>query len=155
MNCFSSFFDLLWSRSPTGEWINFTGDQLGILFASQVLDRYRGSEKSIDKLAMVASTVSSKMIEAMAKREGFKFVECLTGTAGREVVALLTDCITGFKYIGNTALDLVKEGYEVPFGYEEAIGFMFGSEIRDKDGVAATVSEIDVRLDLPFEVLES
>lgn len=45
----------------------------------------------------------------------------------------------GFKYIGNTALDLVKDGFEVPFGYEEAIGYMFGSEIRDKDGVAATV----------------
>ena len=28
---------------------------------------------------MVASTVSSKMIEAMAAVEGFKFVECLTG----------------------------------------------------------------------------
>lgn len=72
---------------------------------------------------MVASTVSSKMIEAMAQVEGFKFVECLTG----------------FKYIGNTALNLVQTGYDVPFGYEEAIGFMFGSEIRDKDGVAATV----------------
>lgn len=119
-------------KSPTGEWINFTGDQLGILFASQVLDRYRGSEKSIDKLAMVASTVSSKMIEAMAKREGFKFVECLTG----------------FKYIGNTALDLVKEGYEVPFGYEEAIGFMFGSEIRDKDGVAATLAFAELVISL-------
>jgi len=51
------------------------------------------------------------------------------------------NCVaTGFKFIGNTALDLVKEGYEVPFGYEEAIGYMFGSEIRDKDGVAAAVS---------------
>lgn len=29
---------------------------------------------------MVASTVSSKMVEAMAIQEGFKFVECLTGT---------------------------------------------------------------------------
>lgn len=47
----------------------------------------------------------------------------------------------GFKFIGNTALDLVKQGYDVPFGYEEAIGFMFGAEIRDKDGVAATVLE--------------
>lgn len=28
---------------------------------------------------MVASTVSSKMIEAMAQYEGFKFVDCLTG----------------------------------------------------------------------------
>jgi phosphoglucomutase len=45
----------------------------------------------------------------------------------------------GFKYIGNTALDLVRDGFEAPFGYEEAIGFMFGSNIRDKDGVAATV----------------
>ena len=31
------------------------------------------------KLAMVASTVSSKMIEAMANAEGFTFTECLTG----------------------------------------------------------------------------
>jgi phosphomannomutase len=48
--------------------------------------------------------------------------------------------VAGFKYIGNTALDLVRDGLSVPFGYEEAIGFMFGDEIRDKDGVAATVS---------------
>jgi phosphomannomutase len=73
---------------------------------------------------MVASTVSSKMLEAMSKREGFHFAECLTG----------------FKFIGNKALDLVREGYEVPFGYEEAIGYMFGNEIRDKDGVAATIA---------------
>jgi len=63
------------------------------------------------------------MVEAMSHVEGFKFVECLTG----------------FKFIGNTALNLVEEGYEVPFGYEEAIGFMFGSEVRDKDGVAASM----------------
>jgi len=46
---------------------------------------------------------------------------------------------TGFKFIGNTALALVEQGFEVPFGYEEAIGFMVGSEIRDKDGVSAAV----------------
>jgi phosphomannomutase len=45
----------------------------------------------------------------------------------------------GFKYIGNSVLTLVEQGFEVPFGYEEAIGFMIGSEIRDKDGVAAAV----------------
>ncbi|KAL0947282.1 hypothetical protein HGRIS_013402 [Hohenbuehelia grisea] len=111
-------------KGPDGKWITFTGDQLGALFASRELEIYKASGKPIDKLAMVASTVSSKMVEAMAHAEGFKFVECLTG----------------FKFIGNTALDLVREGYEVPFGYEEAIGFMFGSDIRDKDGVAATVS---------------
>ncbi|KAI0637271.1 hypothetical protein C8Q77DRAFT_1216028 [Trametes polyzona] len=110
-------------RGPDGKWIQFTGDQLGTLFASACLDKYKASGNPLSKLAMVASTVSSKMIEAIAHAEGFKFAECLTG----------------FKYIGNTALSLEKEGYEVPFGYEEAIGFMFGSQLRDKDGVAASV----------------
>ncbi|PCH38295.1 phosphoglucomutase 1 [Wolfiporia cocos MD-104 SS10] len=110
-------------RGPDGQWIPFTGDQLGILFASTTLERYKATGKPLHKLAMVASTVSSRMIEAMANTEGFKFVECLTG----------------FKFIGNSALKLQEEGYEVLFGYEEAIGYMFGSEIRDKDGVSASV----------------
>ncbi|KAF9557669.1 hypothetical protein CPC08DRAFT_668418 [Agrocybe pediades] len=110
-------------KRSTGEWVLFTGDQLGALFASTVLQKYKASGQPMKKLAMVASTVSSKMLEAMAGKEGFKFVECLTG----------------FKFIGNTALQLVDEGFEVPFGYEEAIGYMFGAHIRDKDGVAATI----------------
>ena len=51
----------------------------------------------------------------------------------------------GFKFIGNTGLALVKEGYDVPFGYEESIGYMFGDQIRDKDGVAASVSLAPLR----------
>ncbi|KXN90461.1 Phosphoglucomutase-2, partial [Leucoagaricus sp. SymC.cos] len=112
-------------RDSSGQWTIFTGDQLGSLFASHIL---KSTKQPLNRLAIVASIVSSKMIEAMAKIEGFKFVQCLTG----------------FKYIGNTALDLVKEGYEVPFGYEEAIGFMFGDEIRDKDGVAATITFVQL-----------
>ncbi|KAF8226229.1 hypothetical protein L208DRAFT_1442614 [Tricholoma matsutake] len=115
-------------KCPNGDWTVFTGDQLGTIFATWTLDVYRSTGKPIERLAMVASTVSSKMIEAIAATEGFKFAECLTG----------------FKFIGNTALDLVKQGFEVPFGYEEAIGFMFGSEIRDKDGVAATVTFAEI-----------
>lgn len=40
---------------------------------------YRRIRAFPGKLAMVASTVSSKMVEAMAHAEGFKFVDCLTG----------------------------------------------------------------------------
>lgn len=110
-------------KSGDGIWEVFTGDQLGVVFAAWVLRAWKASGKPLEKLAMVASTVSSKMVQQMAYQEGFMFVECLTG----------------FKYIGNTALDFVARGFEVPFGYEEAIGFMFGSQIRDKDGVAATL----------------
>lgn len=111
-------------KQPFGDWHVFSGDQLGTLFASYIVEQYKARNADLSTIAMVASTVGSKMLEVIAKAEGFKFVECLTG----------------FKYIGNTALDLVKAGYEVPFGYEEAIGFMFGNDIRDKDGVAATMS---------------
>ena len=50
-----------------------------------------------------------------------------------------TGVSAGFKYIGNTSQRLETEGFNVPFGYEEAIGFMIGSTVRDKDGVSASV----------------
>ncbi|KAG9092529.1 Phosphoglucomutase-3 [Ceratobasidium sp. UAMH 11750] len=110
-------------KKPDGRWFIFSGDHLGSLFAAWTLEGYRASGRPIEKLAMVASTVSSKLIGAMAAKEGFKFVESLTG----------------FKYIGNAARTLEAEGYNVLFGYEEAIGFMLGEEVRDKDGVSATM----------------
>ncbi|KAF8326350.1 uncharacterized protein EI90DRAFT_3229921 [Cantharellus anzutake] len=114
-------------RINAGEWRIFSGDQLGTLLAWWILYKYQESGNPIEKLAMVASTVSSKMLEAMARIEGFKFAESLTGAT------------TGFKYIGNTALALEKQGYDVQFGYEEAIGYMHGTAIRDKDGISATM----------------
>jgi phosphomannomutase len=70
---------LMVGPSPNGCWTIFTGDQLGTLFAHWILNIYRSSGKPIHRLAMVASTVSSKMIGAIAAMEGFKFVESLTG----------------------------------------------------------------------------
>ena len=61
------------------------------------------------EIAMVNSTVSTKMLEKIAKVENFRFEETLTG----------------FKWIGNKAIDLRKEGYTVPFAFEEAIGNIY------------------------------
>ncbi|KAF9519985.1 hypothetical protein BS47DRAFT_1370534 [Hydnum rufescens UP504] len=108
-------------KLPNGQWKVFSGDQIGTLLAAWTLDCFKRSGERV--VAMVASTVSSKMIGSMARAEGFRFVESLTG----------------FKYIGNVALQLEKSSHTVIFGYEEAIGFMLGSKIRDKDGVAATM----------------
>ena len=69
---------------------------------------------------MLASTVSSKMISQIANKEGFEFHETLTG----------------FKWLGNKAIELEKQGKTVAFAFEEAIGYMLGS-VRDKDGVSA------------------
>src|SRR5271169_2066094 len=70
---------------------------------------------------MLSSAVSSKMLRSMAEREGFHHEETLTG----------------FKWMGNKSLDLVKQGYIAPYAFEEAIGYMFGDIVRDKDGIAA------------------
>ena len=68
---------------------------------------------------MLASAVSSKMLQSIARVEGFHFEETLTG----------------HKYLGNAALALEEQGYTAAFAYEEAIGYACGPYIRDKDGV--------------------
>ena len=77
---------------------------------------------------MCASTVSSKMLAAIAEAEGFLF----------------NDTLTGFKYIGNRACELSEEGYRPLFLYEEAIGFCCGDVVFDKDGLTAagTMTEL-------------
>jgi phosphomannomutase len=57
----------------------------------------------------------------MAKKEGFYF----------------EDTLTGFKWLGNQALVLQSKGYIPMFAFEEAIGFMVGDIVHDKDGISA------------------
>jgi len=61
------------------------------------------------------------MLGAIAKAEGFTFVETLTG----------------FKWLGSQAVKLGLEGYRTLFLYEEAIGFCCGDVVNDKDGLTA------------------
>ena len=39
--------------------------------------------------------------------------------------------------MGNRSHDLMKNGHEILFAFEEAIGFMFGTTVLDKDGISA------------------
>ncbi|XP_052794859.1 phosphopentomutase-like [Mya arenaria] len=106
-----------------GEWVVFTGNEIGALLGwwswfsfSQKFPTLPASD-----CYMYASTVSSKILAAIAKKEGFHFEETLTG----------------FKWMGNRANIVVQEGKTVLFAFEEAIGFMCGSTVLDKDGVSA------------------
>ncbi|CAL8115642.1 unnamed protein product [Orchesella dallaii] len=57
----------------------------------------------------------------MAEVHGFNFFETLTG----------------FTWMGNIAVDLIADRKAVLFAFEEAIGFMIGTAVLDKDGVSA------------------
>lgn len=95
-----------------------TGDEIAALFADFLLLRFPEERQS---LAMVASTVSSKFLMSMARKEGFTAKETLTG----------------FKWLSKGAADLAEDGFTVLLAYEEAIGYMLRDGVRDKDGVSA------------------
>jgi hypothetical protein len=64
-------------------------DSRSVRFLPPQCDGVEVLTSKADKLAMVASTVSSKMVEAIAAKEGFTFVECLTGTKSTTWVRVL------------------------------------------------------------------
>ncbi|RPB25506.1 phosphoglucomutase-2 [Terfezia boudieri ATCC MYA-4762] len=103
---------------PSPTYTILTGNELGILFAAFILETYKGDRSS---MAMLASTVSSQMLGYMAEAEGFIFEETLTG----------------FKWLGNVALQLREKGINAIYAFEEAIGYMFTNVVPDKDGIAA------------------
>nr|XP_053651327.1 phosphopentomutase-like [Cherax quadricarinatus] len=112
-------------KLPSGQWKVFTGNEEGALLGWWAWYRSRQLTPHIkpSDCYMVASTVSSKILRAIANMEGFHFIETLTG----------------FKWMGNVSYDLLQEGKTVLFAFEEAIGFMNGSEVLDKDGVSAAM----------------
>jgi len=73
------------------------------------------------KLVVMNSTVSSKMLAAFAQHEGLEYMETLTG----------------FKWLGNVALNYMQKSYTFLYAFEEAIGYLVGDVTLDKDSVRA------------------
>lgn len=67
--------------SRTGQWKVFTGNELGALLSWWALQCYKQIHvgENLGDCYMLASTVSSKIIRAIANAEGFNFIETLTG----------------------------------------------------------------------------
>lgn len=63
------------------QWKVFTGNEIGALLGWWALHCYQSEhpDGNLNDCFMLASTVSSKMLRAMARIEGFNFVETLTG----------------------------------------------------------------------------
>ncbi|KAH8258476.1 hypothetical protein KR038_012035 [Drosophila bunnanda] len=110
-------------RDDDGNYKAFTGNEVGAMLGWWALELYKIQNPNADlsNVVMISSTVSSKILKAMADREGFEFIETPTG----------------FKWMGNKALELQAAGKTVLFAFEEAIGYMFGTAVPDKDGITA------------------
>jgi phosphoglucomutase/phosphopentomutase len=107
----------------TGEWKVFTGNELGALLGWWCLYCFKTKypNEDLKNIYMMSSTVSSMILRSMSQKEGFNFIETLTG----------------FKWMGNKSYELLKQGKKVIFAYEEAIGYCCGTAVLDKDGISA------------------
>jgi phosphomannomutase len=122
-------------RNPdTNEWRILNGNQIAALFADWAWKNHVKNNPNADKknAVMIASTVSSKFLQAMADKEGFEF----------------RDTLTGFKWMGNVAYDMQQQGRDFLFAYEVEIGFLVGGLSLDKDGVrmAAIFTEMAIHV---------
>jgi phosphomannomutase len=102
-----------------GGYRQLTGDQVGALVADYLLEAGPRDRR------MVATTiVSSQLLGFLAEKAGADYRETLTG----------------FKWIGNAALEFERAtGGRFVMGYEEALGYSVGPLVRDKDGVSAAL----------------
>ena len=96
-----------------------TGDQIGALLADYLL-----ANSLADKRMVATTIVSSQLLGFLAQAYGADYRETLTG----------------FKWIGNAALEYEREhNGRFVMGYEEALGYSVGPLVRDKDGVSAAI----------------
>ncbi|WP_328445170.1 phospho-sugar mutase [Amycolatopsis sp. NBC_00438] len=100
-------------RDRDGSWRMLRGDETGVLLGSAILSTV---DRTMMPDPLVATTiVSSSLLGEIAKAEGARYAETLTG----------------FKW-------LVRAGDDLVFAYEEALGLCVNPGfVRDKDGIAA------------------
>ena len=98
-----------------------TGNQVGALLVDYVI---KMNKADIDEKSTVVKTVvTSELGAAIAKANGCRVVETLTG----------------FKFIGEQMGIYEKTGYKFVIGYEESYGYLVGMHARDKDAVVASM----------------
>jgi|KBSSwiStaDraftv2_1062776.scaffolds.fasta_scaffold01887_15 phosphomannomutase len=113
------------TREASGELRALTGNEVGVLLGHYLLTEGPRRERPL----VMTTIVSSTQLGAIALRLG----------------ALYDETLTGFKWIANRSLErAAKDGAELVFGYEEALGYTVGTLVRDKDGIGAAVCMADL-----------
>ena len=105
-------------KDATGNYIQLSGDDLGLLLAEELAGRAKREGVSG---TLACSIVSSSAIEKVAQHYGLEFAQTLTG----------------FKWVGRVP--------NLIFGYEEALGYCVDSKrVKDKDGLSAALVVADI-----------
>ena len=103
------------------KWKIFSGNEIGVILGHWQISQAKAANKDTSKSALLASVVSSRMLKSIAEQEHI----------------LYYDTLTGFKWLGNKAIELKQQGIEILLAYEEALGYCLGDVVNDKDGISA------------------
>ena len=111
-------------KDKQGVFHTLTGNQIGCLLLNHVLTSRQKNGTLPGNGAAVKSIVSTELARAICKDWGVE----------------MFDVLTGFKFIGEKIQQFEETGsYEFLFGFEESFGFLSGTQVRDKDGVNASL----------------
>ena len=116
-------------RNANGDYVFLNGNKIGALLSYYIFSQRSALNNLPENPVMVKSIVTGDLSRAIAKKYGIETVETLTG----------------FKNICGKAneYDRTKEKTYV-FGYEESIGFCYGTFVRDKDAVSASMMIVEM-----------
>lgn len=118
------------ARTESGEFTTISGNQMGALLLDYVIKARRDLGILPEGAYCVKSLVSTDMAYKIAKDNGVK----------------LHDVLTGFKFIGEVIKNYEAEGKFGVFllGFEESYGYLLGSYARDKDAVEGSMMILEM-----------
>jgi len=112
-------------KGDKDEYVAFNGNQTGAILIKYVIEGMKEKGTLPSNAAIVKSLVTGDLGRAIAKKYGVETFEVLTGFKN------ICEKINDFKRDNNS--------FEFIFGYEESIGYVAGTFVRDKDAVIASM----------------
>ncbi len=111
-------------RTKDDEFVPLTGNQIGVMLLSYIIEARRLENKLPTNAAAVKSIVSTPLADKLCAANGVTMLQVLTG----------------FKFIGEKIKEFEETGsHTYIFGFEESYGYLSGTYARDKDAVCASL----------------
>ena len=116
-------------KDNNGEYVFLNGNQTGALIVHYILSQRAAKGNLPENSAIVKSIVTGDLGRVIAKKYGVETFETLTG----------------FKYICEKANEFEETGeHTFIMGYEESIGYTYGTHVRDKDAVVTSMIIVEM-----------
>jgi phosphoglucomutase len=111
-------------KDKEGEYVFLNGNQTGALLVNYILSSRSRKNTIPQNGVIVKSIVTGDLSRRISEKYNVETIETLTG----------------FKHICSKAneFDITKE-HTFIFGFEESIGYVYGTMVRDKDGVISSM----------------